>query len=181
MLETEKSHHWLCFSCRRSQRMRWCLYGRSRCPEDVWDYIWSVRGDKHKRMRATHETAGQWRHYDPYQMPLETLQAFEVLETEFTEVEDGQRGEFLRIRREVPGLQSVTSQLYALYVFHSGDDVVVAAVGHQTPRHAGCRRDAVWTVLGILVANSGDIRRSVRCYLIRWCHVFWDLYTFRLL
>lgn len=35
---------------------------------------------------------------DSYQMPLQTLQAFEVLETEFTEVEDGQCGEFLWVR-----------------------------------------------------------------------------------
>lgn len=91
-------------------------------------------------------------------MPLETLQAFEVLETEFTEVEYGQCGEFLWVRWEVPGLQSVASQLYTLYVFHPGDDVVVAAVGHQTPRHAGRRRDAVWTVLGILLVHSEDIR-----------------------
>lgn len=76
-------------------------------------------------------------------MPLETLEAFEVLETEFTEVEDGQCGKFLWVRREVPGLQPVTTQLYTLNVLHAGDDVIVAAIGHQTPRHAGRRRDAV--------------------------------------
>ncbi len=91
-------------------------------------------------------------------MPLETLQAFEVLETEFTEVEDGQCGEFLWVRWEVPGLQSVTSQLYTLYVFHPRDDVIMAAVGHQTACHAGRRRDAIRTVLGILVLYNVDIR-----------------------
>lgn len=63
-------------------------------------------------------------------MPLKTLEAFEVLETEFTEVEDGQRGEFLWVGREVPRLQSVPSQLYTLNVLHPGDDVVMAAIGH---------------------------------------------------
>lgn len=83
-------------------------------------------------------------------MSLETFQAFEVLETEFAEVEDGQCGELLWVRREVPGLEPVTPQLYALDVLHPGDDVIMTAVGHQTPRHAGCRGDAIGTVLRIL-------------------------------
>lgn len=40
-------------------------------------------------------------------MPLETLEAFEILEAEFTKVEDRQSSEFLWIWRKVPGLQSV--------------------------------------------------------------------------
>lgn len=41
------AHHLLCFSCRQSQRMRWCLCGRSRCLADVLDYILSVKDDGH--------------------------------------------------------------------------------------------------------------------------------------
>lgn len=144
---------------------------------------------KDKRTRAMCRQSKQqeikglrwWHTDDSYQMPLETLQAFEVLETEFTEVEDGQRGEFLWVWWKVPGLQSVTSQLYALYIFHPGDDVIVAAVGHQAARHAGCRWDAVRTVLWILVVNNvdtGHIRHSWCSYLIKWsvCILrFWDM------
>lgn len=87
---------------------------------------------------------------DSYQMPLKTLEAFEVFQTEFTEVEDGQRGEFLWVRWEVPGLQSVSAQLYALDVFHPCDNVIVAPVRHQTAGHPRGARDAVWAVLRIL-------------------------------
>lgn len=90
-------------------------------------------------------------------MPLETLEAFEVLEAEFTKVENGQCGELLRVWREVPRLQSVTAQLYTLDVFHPCDNVIVAAVRHQTACHARCRWNTVRTVLGILLANSVDI------------------------
>lgn len=89
-------------------------------------------------------------------MPLQTLEALEVLETEFTEVEDGQCGEFLRVRREVPGLEPVAAQLDALDVLHPRDDVVVAAVRHQAARHAGGGRDAVGAVLGILEMNDQE-------------------------
>lgn len=134
--------------------MRWCLCGRSRCLEDVLDYISSIK-DGHKRIRASGtRLPGWWRKEDSYQMPLKTFQAFEVLETEFTEVEYGQCGEFLWVRWEIPGLQPVTSQLYTFYVFHPGDNVIVAAVRHQTSCHAGRSRDAVWTVLGILVTHQ---------------------------
>lgn len=95
-----------------------------------------------------------------HQMPLQTLETFEVLEAELAEVENGQRRQFLRVGGEVPGLQSVPPQLDALDVFHPGDDVVVAAVGHQTPSHAGCSWNAVRTVLGILVVHNSSIRRT---------------------
>lgn len=95
-----------------------------------------------------------------HQMPLQTLQTFEVLEAELAEVENGQRRQFLWVGGEVPGLQSVPSQLYTLYVFHPGDDVVMATVGHQTPSHAGCGWNAIRTVLGILLVHNYNIRRT---------------------
>lgn len=69
-------------------------------------------------------------------MPLQTLEALEVLEAVFTQVEDGEAGELLRVRREVPGLQPVPAQLDAVDVLHACDDVIVAAVRHQAAGHA---------------------------------------------
>lgn len=95
---------------------------------------------------------------DSHQMPLQTLQTFEVLEAELAEVENGQRCQFLWVGGEVPGLQSVPAQLDTLDVLHPRDDVVVATVRHQTPGHAGCSWNAVRTVLGILVVHNSNIR-----------------------
>lgn len=80
-------------------------------------------------------------------MPLQTLEALEVLEAEFTEVENGQGGQLLRVRGEVPGLKPVAPQLYAVDVLHAGHDVVMAPVGHQAARHARRCGDAVRAVL----------------------------------
>lgn len=85
-----------------------------------------------------------------HQVPLQTLEALEVLEAELAEVEDGQGGELLRVGREVPGLQPVPAQLDAVDVLHARDDVVVAAVRHQTARHARRRGNAIRTVLRVL-------------------------------
>lgn len=94
-------------------------------------------------------------------MSLETLEAFEVFEAEFAEVEDRQRRQLLWVWWEVPRLESVSSQLYTLYVFHPGDNVVVATVGHQTARHARCSRNTIRAVLGILVVNNAHIRQYI--------------------
>lgn len=78
--------------------------------------------------------------WDPsYQVTLQTLEASAVLEAELAEVEDGQGGELLRVRGEVPRLEAVPAQLDALNVLHPGDDVVVAAVRHQAPSHSRSR------------------------------------------
>lgn len=71
-----------------------------------------------------------------YQVTLQTLEAAAVFEAELAEVEDGQRGELLRVRGEVPRLQAVPAQLDALDVLHPGDNVVVAPVRHQAASHA---------------------------------------------
>lgn len=78
-----------------------------------------------------------------YQVPLQTLEAPAILEAELAEVEHRQRGELLRVWREVPGLEAVPAQLDAFNVLHPGHDVVVAPVGHQAASHAWGRRDAV--------------------------------------
>lgn len=91
-------------------------------------------------------------------MPLQTLQAFQILEAELAEVENGQRCQLLWVGGEVPGLQPVPAQLDTLYVLHPCDDVVVATVRHQTSGHARCSWDAVRTVLGILVVHNSKIR-----------------------
>ncbi|KAG9346517.1 hypothetical protein JZ751_006828 [Albula glossodonta] len=62
------------------------------------------------------------------EMPLQTFEAFEVLEAELAEVEDGQGGELLWVRGEVPGFQAVAAQLNTVNVLHSSDDVIMAAV-----------------------------------------------------
>lgn len=36
--------------------MRWCLCGRSRCLEDVWDYIWSADNKQSPMLEATKAT-----------------------------------------------------------------------------------------------------------------------------
>ena len=79
----------------------------------------------------------------PYQMTLQTLEASAILEAELAEVEDRQRGELLRVRGEVPGLEAVPAQLNALDVLHPGDDVVVAPVRYQAPSHARSGRDSI--------------------------------------
>lgn len=89
-----------------------------------------------------------------YQMPLETLEALEVLKTKFTKVEDGEGGELLWVWRKVPRLQPVPAQLNTVYVLHPRDDVIVTAVRHQTTSHARGRGDTIRTVLRILRAES---------------------------
>lgn len=115
-----------------------------------------------KDTRASHDGAqltGQGHNSDDsHQMPLQTLQTFEVLEAELAKVENGQWCQLLWVGGEVPGLQSVPAQLDTLYVLHPCDDVVVATVRHQTPSHAGCSWNAVRTVLGILVVHNSNIR-----------------------
>ncbi len=81
--------------------------------------------------------------YYSYQVPLETFEALEVFETEFTEVENGQRGELLWVWREVPRLQSVPAQLNTVYVLHSRHNVIMTAVGHQATGHARGRWDTI--------------------------------------
>lgn len=93
-------------------------------------------------------------------MPLQTLKALEVLEAELAEVEDGQRGQLLRVWGKVPGLESMAAQLYAVDVLHPRDDIIMAAVGHQTPGHAWCRGDTVRAVLRVLIVHNGEIRES---------------------
>lgn len=75
--------------------------------------------------------------WDPsYQVTLQTLEAAAILEAELAEIEDGQCGELLGVRGEVPRLEAVTAQLNALNVLHPGNNVVVAPVRHQAPSHA---------------------------------------------
>lgn len=69
-------------------------------------------------------------------MTLQTLEATTILEAELAEIEDGQRGKLLWVRREVPRLEAVAAQLNALNVLHSGHDVVVAPVRYQATSHA---------------------------------------------
>lgn len=91
-------------------------------------------------------------------MSLQTLQALEVLEAELAEVEDGQRGQLLRVRGKIPGLESMAAQLNAVDVLHARDDIVMAAVGHQAPGHAWRRGDTIRAVLRVLTLHSGEIR-----------------------
>lgn len=102
-----------------------------------------------------------------YQVSLKTFEALEVFETEFTEVENGQRGELLWVWREVPRLQPVPAKLYTVYVFHSRHDVIMTAVWHQTTGHARGRWDSIWTVLRVLRSES-----SVRVNYIDNMNVF---------
>lgn len=89
-----------------------------------------------------------------YQVSLKTFEALQVFETEFTEVENGQRGELLGVWREVPRFQPVPAQLYTVYVLHSCHNVIMTAVWHQTTSHAWGGWDSIWTVLRVLRSES---------------------------
>lgn len=59
-----------------------------------------------------------------YLVTKETSLALDILQAEFTDIDDGLVGEFLGVGREVPRLHAITTQFYQLYVFHSCDDIV---------------------------------------------------------
>lgn len=71
-----------------------------------------------------------------YQVTLQTLEATAILEAELAQVEDGQCGELLGVRGEVPRLEAMPAQLNTLNILHPGDDVVVTPVRHQAASHA---------------------------------------------
>lgn len=147
--------------------MRWCPCGRFHCLGDVEDYTLSGR-EKHEQcvisctevhnwMRLSRQEVFGW---VSNQMPLQTLEALEVLEAELAEVENGQCGELLRVRWEVPRLQPMTAQLDAVNVLHAGDYVIMATVWHQTASHARGGGDAIWAVLGVLRGRMGGGKSS---------------------
>lgn len=96
-----------------------------------------------------------------HQMPLQTLEALEVLQAELTEVENRQCGQFLWVGGEVPGLQPVAAQFNAVNVLHTRDNVVMATVRHQTAGHARGRGDAIGAVLRVLTQNSRKGKRTI--------------------
>ena len=59
-----------------------------------------------------------------YLMPLKTLGALHILETEFTEIDNWFCSQLLRVRGEVPWFHTEPPQLNHVDVFHSGDDII---------------------------------------------------------
>ena len=87
---------------------------------------------------------------------LQTFHTLQILEAELANVDHRLRGQFLGVRREVPGLDPEATQLDLLYVLHAGDGVfLVGVVTHASRGRSGLLdggRGTTWTAEWVLGA-----------------------------